>query len=410
MYSQPKNKYRSYATILICISIVILLLLLLISIRLISIRLDIEFCVPILVGFFSLVVPYYKDLIEKEDIRLAELKNTFEHLCAKNAAIDHHCEATTVYAARILADFGKNDISRKFSLGAKQVGNYLSYANAVTWMRKEADYMQRFTLVALLFKMVEEGLITIAGLYIYRVMDLSAADYNYFDGKRNELKALAEKQQVRQTMLIRQCEVAMGRLVGEMLRLNASNYQRRAFKAFKTISKLGKKKYTYAFYQKVMQYDTLGIDDAIESVSLGLKPKKGEMFVRLMFELAVDEDGIKNDEWRLLLQLLTRMKFDEQTQDDFVEHYQSLRTEFDSGFTLNSDEEVNLLEQYRKTLGVTEDATVKEIQEAYHRLAMMHHPDFPENAGRKEECERLMMKIIDAYNHLVKRTNKNDAD
>ncbi len=338
-----------------------------------------------------------------EDVRLEQLKEPLEHLSAKNAAMDHHCEVTTVYAARILAKYVKDDISYNFIKAANQVCDYLTLPNAVRWMRNEANYTQRFALVAFIFKLAEEGIISTTGLDIYQEMDLEKHDYDFFQQKHTEFKILSKQEQQRQAMLVKQCDVAMARLVGEMLRLNSSNYQQRAYKAVKVLHKLDVRKHGYLFYQKILQNDSLTIDEAIESVCLGLIPKNAKKFVKLMFEIAVEEDGIKNDEWRLLMRLLAHMKFEKQIQANFVDYYQSLRTEFDTEDLLKKEDEAKILAEYREALGVTEESTIKDIQNAFHKLAMKHHPDLPKNAGRKEECEQFMAKINNAYTHLVLR-------
>ncbi|MBR5973152.1 MAG: J domain-containing protein, partial [Paludibacteraceae bacterium] len=42
----------------------------------------------------------------------------------------------------------------------------------------------------------------------------------------------------------------------------------------------------------------------------------------------------------------------------------------------------------------------EEIRRAYHELALQHHPDLPKNADRMDECEKMMMKINEAYEKL----------
>ncbi|MBR0503618.1 MAG: DnaJ domain-containing protein, partial [Paludibacteraceae bacterium] len=86
------------------------------------------------------------------------------------------------------------------------------------------------------------------------------------------------------------------------------------------------------------------------------------------------------------------------------DRYFSLRTEFDDykwKDTLSqNDYSVDNLKPYYDLLGLTEDASVEEIKQAYHELALQHHPDLPKNASRIEECEELMMKINEAYERL----------
>ena len=130
-----------------------------------------------------------------------------------------------------------------------------------------------------------------------------------------------------------------------------------------------------------------------------LSEKKSLM--ELLFKFSIVEDGIHNDEWKLLMQIMTQFKFNKNYFDYFKRRYSSLRTEFDDyerkstsslgGYSFAS------LEPYYAILGLEEGASIEEIKRAYHELAMQHHPDLPKNADRKEECEAKMMEINEAY-------------
>ena len=121
----------------------------------------------------------------------------------------------------------------------------------------------------------------------------------------------------------------------------------------------------------------------------------------LLFKFTIIEDGIHNDEWKLLMQIMTQLKFNKNYFDYFKRRYSSLRTEFDDyerkstsslgGYSFAS------LEPYYAILGLKEGASIEEIKRAYHELAMQHHPDLPKNANRIEECEAKMMEINEAY-------------
>lgn len=56
----------------------------------------------------------------------------------------------------------------------------------------------------------------------------------------------------------------------------------------------------------------------------------------------------------------------------------------------------NSVEDYYKTLGVSKDATDKEIQKAYRKLAHKYHPD----SNKSKEAEEKFKKINEAYNVL----------
>ena len=134
----------------------------------------------------------------------------------------------------------------------------------------------------------------------------------------------------------------------------------------------------------------------------GLGEKKSLM--ELLFKLTVEQDGIHNDEWNLLMQTMEQLKLNNRYIEYFKNRYFSLRTEFDD-FERKSTSSLGeysaaSLKPYYAILGLGEDASIEEIKQAYHNLALQHHPDLPKNADRIEECEEMMMKINDAYEKL----------
>ena len=123
-------------------------------------------------------------------------------------------------------------------------------------------------------------------------------------------------------------------------------------------------------------------------------------FINRLFQLVILEDGIHNDEWKLMMQLIAQLEFNKNYVNYFKERYESLRTEFDeyekrSGSS--GHKYLYSLKEYYSTLGLEENATDEEVRRAYHELALQHHPDLPKNASRIEECEKMMMKINEAY-------------
>ena len=126
--------------------------------------------------------------------------------------------------------------------------------------------------------------------------------------------------------------------------------------------------------------------------------------VTLFFKLAATEDGIKNDEWKLLQTIMKGANFNEHWINYFNQRFQSLRTEFDS-YSYHTDHQerrsysnsINYLKPYYNLLGLSENASPDEVKRTYHQLALQHHPDLPKNANRKEECEAMMAKINEAY-------------
>ena len=129
----------------------------------------------------------------------------------------------------------------------------------------------------------------------------------------------------------------------------------------------------------------------------------GEMkaLMNLLFQLTVEQDGIHNDEWKLLMQIMVQLKFNSRYIEYFKDRYYSLRTEFDdykrNSTSSQGEYSTASLESYYAVLGVEKDASIEEIKRAYHELAMQHHPDLPKNANREEECEAKMMEINEAY-------------
>ena len=123
--------------------------------------------------------------------------------------------------------------------------------------------------------------------------------------------------------------------------------------------------------------------------------------MELLFKFTIEQDGIHNDEWKMLMQIMAQLKFNSRYIEYFKDRYYSLRTEFDDyerkstsslgGYSFAS------LEPYYAILELKEGASIEEIKRAYHKLAMQHHPDLPKNANRIEECEAKMMEINEAY-------------
>lgn len=415
MYTVPNNRYTILRDVLIALFVAIpfwMVILMYLNLNLFEsgfIGLIMAALLLSAIFFFVLAVSIEKE--PQEAIRLTALQKKFDHLYAKNAAMDRGCTPTMLYTARIVGEMVRINpkyFSEDSKSCAAELAKHITYGNAVEWMRNEGSYVERFAITATLFKLAEEGMISPNSVYIYREMNLGQQDYKKFDSQNNEFKKQLLQQQQRQNYLKGLCKLAIARLVGEMLRLNNTNYQQRAFKAVKTVTKLTTISYT--FFNNALQTDQISVSDAIDSVCYGLPIKKRLKFVTLLFELAVDDDGIKNDEWRLMLQVLAQMNFEEETIAEYVEHYQSLRTEFDTDEFTKTIDEAAVLKEYREVLGVDEDATVKEIQDAFHRLALKYHPDLPKNANRRDECHEKMAVINNAYAQLVVKKKKEEAE
>ena len=126
----------------------------------------------------------------------------------------------------------------------------------------------------------------------------------------------------------------------------------------------------------------------------------------LLFKLAIVQDGIRNDEWNLLMSIMMQWGFNKNYIEFYKDRYSPLRTEFDESEYRRSvsteDHSVSYLKPYFEILGLDENATDEEIKRAYHNLALLHHPDLPKNAARIEECETLMAKLNEAYEKIRK--------
>ncbi|MCR5247648.1 MAG: DnaJ domain-containing protein [Paludibacteraceae bacterium] len=129
-----------------------------------------------------------------------------------------------------------------------------------------------------------------------------------------------------------------------------------------------------------------------------------QFFVEKLFKLAVVDDGIHNDEWNLLMDIMKQLKFNKNYVDFFLKRYGPLRTEFEddeSGEnTSTKNIPVSQLKAYFAILGLEEGASDVEVKKAYHNLALQHHPDLPKNADRVEECETMMARINEAYEKI----------
>lgn len=133
-----------------------------------------------------------------------------------------------------------------------------------------------------------------------------------------------------------------------------------------------------------------------------------KMFVNYLYKFTILADGIHNDEWKFMIALMSRLRFSMNFINFFTNRYYALRTEFeDSKFkredgSSTAEKSDTKLAPYYSILGVDTNASYEEVKKAYHSLALMHHPDLPQNAGRIHECEELMAKFNEAYNKIIK--------
>ena len=147
------------------------------------------------------------------------------------------------------------------------------------------------------------------------------------------------------------------------------------------------------------EYSDEDLDNTVKQLKtedLGTK----KSLINRLFQLVILADGIHNDEWKHMMQLIAQLKLNKNYVSYFKDRYESLRTEYEEYEKKNNSSEnkyVHSLKEYYTTLGLDENATDEEVRRAYHELALQHHPDLPKNANRIEECEKMMIKINEAY-------------
>lgn len=141
----------------------------------------------------------------------------------------------------------------------------------------------------------------------------------------------------------------------------------------------------------------MSVNDAAECVFICLPYNKCKILVRLLFDIAA-VGGISSDEKNLLMLILAQMNLKEKDVESFLRNY-GLYSESHK----SSNESDDNIKACYALLEIDEDASVMQIQEAYHRKALLHHPDLPRNANRIQECQLLMAKLNDAYAQLMVR-------
>lgn len=65
---------------------------------------------------------------------------------------------------------------------------------------------------------------------------------------------------------------------------------------------------------------------------------------------------------------------------------------------------MSINKNFYEILGVSEDASEKEIKKAYRKIALENHPD--RNPENKEEAERVFKEATEAYETLVNPDKK----
>ena len=151
------------------------------------------------------------------------------------------------------------------------------------------------------------------------------------------------------------------------------------------------------------QYGELDLEDSRNYWKNQILSDK-KAFAEILFKFVILEDGIHNDEWKLMMEILNELNFNKNYISLFARRYGPLRTEFEADEQGEKQSTENIpvsqLKAYFAILGLEEGASDVEIKRAYHNLALQHHPDLPKNAGRVRECEELMARINEAYEKI----------
>lgn len=140
-----------------------------------------------------------------------------------------------------------------------------------------------------------------------------------------------------------------------------------------------------------------------------------DTIMEILFQIAVLEDGIHDDEWDLLTSIMERIypdiiddNYKKEKIEAFVNKYSPFRKSF-AGDANENDKKTEEsqrrvvpphLKPYYAILGIAEDASDKDIKQAYHKLALQYHPDLLKNADRVKECDAKMAKINEAYDKV----------
>ncbi|MCQ2208584.1 MAG: J domain-containing protein [Paludibacteraceae bacterium] len=164
------------------------------------------------------------------------------------------------------------------------------------------------------------------------------------------------------------------------------------------------------------------LDSVFEKLSKVASFSERRSFVRLLFRLVAEDDGLSPERWDVVVAYMYKMRLNKANYDYLLKCYAPLRKKVDdpdfgdSGNTASSQNNASsgsssqgaaatsassLLKPYFDVFGLPISASKSEVQTTFRRLALQHHPDLPKNAGRQAECEEMMAKINDAYAHIM---------
>ncbi len=130
-------------------------------------------------------------------------------------------------------------------------------------------------------------------------------------------------------------------------------------------------------------------------------------FLRFLFRLAIADDGIKDDEWEYIDTIADEINIPPHIKKYIQKYYEPLRRGAEYEKQKEQEEKIqqytykNATKSAYTILGVSEHATMEEIQKRYRKLALEYHPDLPKNAERQKECEEKMKEINIAYEKII---------
>lgn len=201
----------------------------------------------------------------------------------------------------------------------------------------------------------------------------------------------------------------MGRIVGGLLQLNpVFNEQQKTLLEQFTSSFTNNwdfyEQVDVAFENEAPINDDFDYAKVIEYLTMA----KRRDFVLLLFKLAVEDDGIKNDEWIYIHNVMAGLNLTGRLKTYMQRRFSPLRTEYDYEQTESRREETSVLHttplvEYFAALGIPANSTKEQVQTSYRDLAMQYHPDLPKNAENHDFCVKKMAEINVAYAKLMER-------
>lgn len=295
-------------------------------------------------------------------------------------------------------------------------------------MEKELPFSERRNLLHKLFELanIGDGIKDDEWFFIMDVMNglkMNSANTSYllrlYSGWRTGAPSGGEAD-VPQRFFLGECLV---RVVNEVLYLSPESRKKDELvrKFF-----LNNFKNCASYLKKLGKHqDEPTLRQAVDVINQKVSLKARLSFAKMLYSLAAVDDGIKYDEWLLLGFLLEQLRLFK-SASTFYRRYSGLRTEqnnYDtysyfsskyygannsnsqsfgsqkqsSGKSSSASKVDTRLAEAFEVLEISSTATKEEVQEAYHRLALQHHPDLPKNAERRAECVRAMAKINVAY-------------